>query len=237
MASYYDEAKIFADLIKDKNRLKSQIAGQSEVLQIGKKLSNRFNVFLQTLKIRDRSIYGNILIWNNISFGTWNSYIWGIDPNTTFILGHSSAGVLGSCKLGSTVSAWQVYYLAHQDDTYKEFFVDTDYKESATADWDTSSGKLKMSSSSDHSTIYVTQAISSIIWKGVSFTSVILDCDETKFGGDTITYFISTDSSTWNQVTKGTAFAISGTTLYWKIIFLGNGGADTYIQNLEVKIA
>jgi hypothetical protein len=57
MARYYDEAVDFANIIKDKNRLKAQIAGLSDTVQIGKTTTELVKVtdFNLVVKQKDTS--------------------------------------------------------------------------------------------------------------------------------------------------------------------------------------
>ena len=68
MARYNDEAKTLASILKDKNRLKAQIAGSSEVIQIGKRRTEIFyvkeaNVVMNTRDTTNDSKWG-YMVWN-----------------------------------------------------------------------------------------------------------------------------------------------------------------------------
>jgi len=75
MASYNEEARIIANLIKDKNLVKTHLSEGGVADIIGKFLSGKIKVS-QNLEVRTRNI------------------------GTAFILGHSSNGVLGTSTLG-----------------------------------------------------------------------------------------------------------------------------------------
>ena len=84
MAKYYEDAKIIADLMRDKNRMKAQISGASDNVQIGK--SGRGAVTLSTnYRMRTRTI------------------------GDSFILGHPTLAKLGTGKLGDRKGAWVHY--------------------------------------------------------------------------------------------------------------------------------
>ena len=107
MARYYEEAKQFANIIKDKNRLKAQIAGQSDTVQIGKQANEFFNIkdFNFTAKIRTVSAD---TIWG---LATWADpdYPWdGTHTGGGFILGHPALGILGIGTLGANSGEWAV---------------------------------------------------------------------------------------------------------------------------------
>ena len=108
-----------------------------------------------------------------------------------------------------------------------------------TADWDTGTRRLRMSSNPKRSRAY--QSIAHSIaygCQGRSFATVTVSAVEHRWGKDIIKYYISTDGSTWNEVTFGQSFSIPAAqydnNLYWRVIFLGNGGTDTYITNLKL---
>ena len=52
MAKYNEQAKFFADLVKDKNRLKAQIAGSSNIVQIGKRDTEVISIEVLQVKVR-----------------------------------------------------------------------------------------------------------------------------------------------------------------------------------------
>jgi len=80
MAKYYEEAKIIANLMRDKNRLKAQISGASDKLQVGK-TSNEKVTFSAAYRMRTRSVTGNVMIWNHPVYGTWGTDKWGLDAD------------------------------------------------------------------------------------------------------------------------------------------------------------
>jgi len=52
MARYNEQAKFLASLVKDKNRLKAQIAGSANVVQIGKRDNEVVTVEVLQVKVR-----------------------------------------------------------------------------------------------------------------------------------------------------------------------------------------
>lgn len=82
------------------------------------------------------------------------------------------------------------------------------------------------------------QTSSSIAFNDGTITRATLTADETKVGNDSFTYMLSADGgSNWEQVTNGTehAFANTGVDLRVKVIGVGTGGANTYIDYLKIK--
>ncbi len=91
----------------------SKARGETQGLQSGGASSlfvfadYKFRVRVTKVLIETQSIGGDTLIWGNATFGIWNSFKWGNSATTSFILGNSLAGVLGTSKLGSQSSSYQ----------------------------------------------------------------------------------------------------------------------------------
>lgn len=123
-------------------------------------------------------------------------------------------------------------------DAFLETFDTEDFKGSpTTANWDTSNKKLRMHTSSSHSMVYNTTTASLAYGcGGRSFATVTLTASETKWGSDQILYFVSTDGTTWHAVTLGVAFTLPtiDNVLYWKVNFIGSGGTETFIDELQM---
>ena len=123
---------------------------------------------------------------------------------------------------------------------FLETFRQTTFKGSPfTSDWDITTRRLRMSSNPKRSRAY--QSIGTSIAYGCggrSFATVTVTADEHKWGNDIIKYLISTDGSNWDEVGIGESFSIPAAQydnfLYWKVIFIGNGGQNTYITNLRM---
>lgn len=87
-------------------------------------------------KVLSKNIAGDNLIWGSPDFGTWGTFKWGDTSTFGFVLGHSSAGVLGTSKLGSNASENIEIRVLQYLDTYTENFIDTDFKDDSTiASW------------------------------------------------------------------------------------------------------
>ena len=161
-------------------------------------------------KITTKSIAGDILIWNNSDFGTWNSYKWGSSAQTSFVLGHSIAGILGTTKLGIQASAEINHFVQQYQDSYTENFIDSDFEDtSGTASWSTT-GSVTFTSGQ------IAQSLT-IDFNNSAITVAKLTSTETS---GSFTYELSADGgSNWESVTSGTAhtFTSSGTDLRFKI--------------------
>lgn len=86
MAIYDDDARIYADLIRDKNRLKAQIAsGALVAYQIKKDDSGIMYVKDWMPVIRIRSPNSDTWIWDHTSQAIWDTSTW--DTGTTGAFG------------------------------------------------------------------------------------------------------------------------------------------------------
>jgi len=68
----YDSAKIFAELVRDKNRLKAQIAKQAELVQIGKASTGFVRVSLDNVVMLTRDTSAD----NKWGIDNWNEILW-----------------------------------------------------------------------------------------------------------------------------------------------------------------
>ncbi len=184
----------------------------------------------------------------------------GIEENSTiiktntighsFVLGHLTNGVLGTANgvdgsqlvLGDAGRSGEIVIrVVNPNNTFREHFRDIIFKDSpTTANWDTTNFKLAMSTSSNHSIPYNSIAtFKSIFLNLATISSAILTCTETKWNpNDIIKYFLSANGgSNWEEITKGIEhfFTNTGQDLRIKIIFFGNGGNDTFIEDLQVQ--
>jgi len=169
----------------------------------------------------------------------------------SFILGHATNGKLGigyngvdgeQIVLGEAGRTETFYAIVNPNQTYHEHFRDTDFKsttEPNTADWNTASFRIGMSTSSSHATVYNTVATSSLIsYNDGTILNVTVNCTETKYGNDLIKYYVRTSTGVdWEECTLNQSKALNntGTSLYFRILFLGNGGSSTYIEDLDIS--
>jgi len=83
MAQYNENAKLLAQINRDKNRLKAQIAGSVDQIQIGKRQTNVVQVYVHNIVISTRA------------------------PSDGFILDHPTYGVLNTSAMnGGGFSSW-----------------------------------------------------------------------------------------------------------------------------------
>ena len=78
----------------------------------------------------------------------------------------------------------------------------------------------------------------SVAYNDGTITRATLIANEITVGNDSFAYLLSADGGTnWEQVTNGVehVFANTGTDLKFRIIGVGTGGANTYIDYLEIK--
>jgi len=165
---------------------------------------------------KSRSIAGDVMIWGNDDFGVWNSSKWGSAPDITFILGNTLAAILGTSKLGDQSSEYVVWRVTNPNKTYHErfgfdTFNDTDV---TTADWDTDNQKLDFTNAEIAQSIQVYKGTATITKATMSLTGT---------GTTNLALQLSTDGSSWENVTDGTqhTFTTTGTALYFKITASG----------------
>lgn len=154
-----------------------------------------------------------------------------------FILGHSSYGRLGTDKLGDAGMSSEVQVIMMQyNNTLVEEFIDNDFKGSGTAYWDTTNGRLCMSSGSMHLPALSEQEIGVFFQDPtLQIQTINLTATEVKWNPtDSIRYYISTNNrSSWVEITPGTTLTLTpGLTAWLKVVFLGNGNIDTYVDDL-----
>ncbi len=133
--------------------------------------------------------------------------------------------------------------VVNPNNTFREHFRDETFKDidaHNTADWNTTTFRLAMSNGKSHSRAYHTIATFSTIFLNLeTVISVTINADETRWGSnDLIKYFLSADGgSNWEEVQRGIEYFFNnqGQDLRVKIQFLGQGGKDTYIENLQVS--
>jgi len=126
-------------------------------------------------------------------------------------------------------------------ETATDDFSSTTKMGDTTAYWDTANSKLKMADSSSHSKFYsVYSNIGSLTGLGSVISAIEVTADENKWGGDTINYFVSTSGETgpWEEVQLDTSHNLSntGSIVYCKVLFSGNGAEDTYIENFSADL-
>jgi len=122
-----------------------------------------------------------------------------------------------------------------------ESFNTTTNKGQTTADWDISLERLKMSSSTNHNTLYNTMSKSNAVIFDSTIKQILLSLTETKWNdNDVIQYFVNMDNNDdhWEEVQNNITYTLNntGTNFRWMIVFKGNGGADTFVSKLSFSI-
>ena len=160
---------------------------------------------------------------------------------SSFILGSSSNGILGTSTLGASGRVESILSVTSPNNRFREHFRDTTFKSGAnTADWNTTLFRLAMSTSSNHATAYANIATSSsIALNDGTVSRVTVRATESRWNlNDIIQYFITADGgNNWKEVSLNTdtTLTYTGTDLRFRVIFIGNGGSETYIEDLTVE--
>lgn len=195
---------------------------------------------IETNRVNEKILFEeNSTVFRRDTFG--NSWI--VGSSTNGLVG-TNTGTQGGGQqvVGSSARVVTKLAVVNPNNTYREHFRDTNFKDTGaknTADWNTTLFRIAMSTSSNHATVYNTIAHShSIALNDGTITSVKLTAIERRWNPlDVIKYFLTADGgSTWEEVTNGTSYSFihTGVDLKFRIIFLGNGAKDTYIEELKI---
>ncbi len=169
----------------------------------------------------------------------------------SWIVGSPSNGIVGA-NLNTEDGEQQVVGAAgrvttqirviNPNNTFREHFRDTTFKDGTiTADWNTTLYRLAMTTATSKKRAYVTQAVSNRIWFDAKIcTRAVFNADETLWGNDNITYYLSADDGnegSWEEVQLGVEhiFATQGNKLKFRVVFSGEGVAQTYIENIRIS--
>lgn len=169
----------------------------------------------------------------------------------SFILGHSVNGKLGNGYLGvdgqqiilggTSLGTLTLSRVVNPNNTFREHFRNTRFKDNSacTANWDTTNFRLAMHTSNNHSTVYNTVAtFSEIFYNQQTVSSAVVYATETRYAPtDVIAYWLSADGGlNWQEFSVGveSIFTYSGQDLRAKIIFFGQGGSSTWIEDLKI---
>ena len=176
--------------------------------------------------IQEANIAGETLIWGSSIFGIWGTSKWGDSANISFVLGNSSAAILGTSKLGSQTSELVNHWVGQYENEYTEYFLDDDFEDTdgTATGWtsgslDFTAGQIGLSSSID--------------FGNGTITTAKLTATETS---GTFTYALTADGgSNWETVTSGIAhsFTNTGTDLRWKVT--ESGASTGEISQIKVE--
>jgi len=172
----------------DKVEIKSQVKLNGQPLKTFKAFKEEFGVEEFATVIQTRNIGGDTMIWGNTDFAIWGTSSWGSSAQTSFILGSSLAGVLGTSKLGSRSSEFEDTIVVNPDRKHKERFFGTYFNSTSdtTATW-VGDGEVTYTASQ--------VAQSNIIYKNnETITSATLNAIEST--GDVNYYLASYDNTT-----------------------------------------
>jgi hypothetical protein len=118
-------------------------------------------------------------------------------------------------------------------------FSTTINKGTGTAYWDTVTPKLAMTSLSTHFPKITYQDLGPFTkLGGGSITQASASATATLWNPtDTVVYYVSADNkASWTTVTSSlTTLSVSGSSIYLRITFTGQGNKDTYINDLTVN--
>ena len=167
-------------------------------------------------------------------------HAWIVGSSTNGLVGTNTGTYDGQQQTvgggGRSTATLVVYNI---DNTFKERFRDATFKDSSTtAYWDTANFRLAMSSSSNHNVVYSTVGVfKSLVYNSGTFNKMTVSAVETKWGNDVIHYFVSYDGgSSWEEAVLNSekTLSSSGTDLRLKIVFFGNGGLSTFVEDVKV---
>ncbi len=170
----------------------------------------------------------------------------------SWIVGSSTNGIVGvntgtegggQQVVGASGRVLTTVRIVNPNNVFHEHFRDTDFKdtdEPNTADWNTTLFRIAMHTSDDHNQAYNTiSTFKSIFLNVQTIIRATLNATETRWNpNDKIAYFLSSDGgSNWEEVTVGIehVFINQGQDLRIKVVFFGNGGASTYIEDPQVS--
>ncbi|MAH49947.1 hypothetical protein CMI37_29280 [Candidatus Pacearchaeota archaeon] len=188
--------RILAKAIVDKDNIKPQLGDKPKISTYLRTRQEQVQVYEITMDIDTRSIAGDTLIWGNVDFGNWNEYKWGNSATTSFVLGHSVAGILGTTGLGSSASSYVLARRVNPSNTYIERFNNTTFKDAATtADWAGTAGECDFTNAE--------VAVSEIFaLNSETYTQATLIATGTDVGN--LAFELRFDGSNWESITNNT---------------------------------
>lgn len=140
----------YTEIQEDKRNIKDQLGALPEVHTKGIWVYNELPVNEEGATILyTENIAGGRLIWGSNDFGKWGVFRWSRGTtNQSFILGHPTAGVLGTSELGSQSSSPVVVRVVNPNNTFIERFRDITFKDTleTTATWNTTTFKTTFTS-------------------------------------------------------------------------------------------
>lgn len=172
-----------------------------------------------TTIVKKRSIAGSGLIWDNDTFGLWDTYNWGDIQTTSFILGGIKTAILGTSMLGTRNSEWVTIRVINPNRTYTDNLVGTTFKDTtSTATWtDVTSGTVTgiIFGTGNETALSYPVYLNNENLSTATMTTTMSTSTSSAYG-----LFLSPDGgSNWEEVTSGTShtFTNTGNDLRWKI--------------------
>lgn len=185
-------------------------------------------------------IEGNPLVLESNTLGN----AWIVGSSTNGIVGANTGTVGGGQQVvGGDGRIRTFERVVNPKREYHNHFRWDDFKDDNqpnTADWDTTNYRLAMSDGVNHNRIYNGVAtFKSIALLDGQITRAVITATENRWNlTDKILYFLSSDGgNSWEQFTLGQLrnFDVVGFDLRLRITMIGNGGKDTYIEDLAVN--
>jgi len=140
----------------------------------------------------------------------------------TFILGHPTAGILGTSKLGDSGNPWVTTRVVNPDRKYIDNLLGTTFKDtSSTATW--TGGQITFTGGETASSL-------TIYMNNETISSATL----TAVDSGSIDYYLSADGgANWEKVTSGVThtFTNQGTDLRWRATSTGSAS----ISSIEIE--
>ncbi|KKM91341.1 hypothetical protein LCGC14_1229520 [marine sediment metagenome] len=171
---------------------------------------------------------------------------WIVGSSTNGLVGANTATQSGSQQVvgGSGRSGEVVIRVVNPNNIFREHFRDIVFKDTDApnkADWNTTLFRLVMTTKTSKKKAYSTITTSKTIFTdGKTVSKATFNCNETKWGNDVINYHLSTDGgSNWEEVTLGIEhiFTVTGTDLRFRVMFIGNGANETYLEDINIRYA
>jgi len=107
--------------------VRNQVSLNGEPFKTFKFNTESFTGKHQATILEQKNIGGDVLIWGNENFGTWNEFKWGTEASQSFVLGLSKLGINA---LGDKSSSFEIVRIVPPNDLFEEdfvgeFFIDT----------------------------------------------------------------------------------------------------------------
>jgi len=223
---------VYVNGVSDNTATESATVGtNSNAFEVGRYSANYFTGRLDEVRFYNENILvttvGRIFNKTDINADDWST----LAADLTCYLSMDNPRLGDRSGSRQTVSTSGSFLETFRQETFKG--------SPSNADWNTSLRRLAMNDKTNHNYTYNTIATSLVYGcGGRSLATVTFTSNETRFGNDVIRYGISTDDgSNWKWGEHGETIDIehTGNQPLWKVIFMGNGGRETYIRNLRMS--